>query len=54
MLNEKVTVLTEKLTALQKIYKSLEQKYDRVMRFIEYMKPKEKLADFLRPKKHTR
>ncbi len=42
-----IHTLTEKLTALQKIHKAIEEKYNRVMKFIESMNLKEKLDAFL-------
>ena len=50
-----IQTLAENLTALQKLYKALEDKFNRVVKFIESMKLKEKLDAFLqREHKHTR
>ena len=50
-----IQTLIENLTALQKLHKALEDKFNHVMKFIESMKLKEKLDAFLqREHKHTR
>ena len=51
-----IHTLTEKLTALQKLHKVLEEKFNRVMQFIENLHLKEKLDAFFSQKsrKHFR
>ena len=44
-----IQTLNEKLTVLQKLHQALTDRFNRVMRFIEQMKLKEKLDAFLRP-----
>lgn len=44
-----IQTLNEKLTVLKKLHQALTDKFNRVMRFIEQMKLKEKLEAFLRP-----
>jgi hypothetical protein len=46
---EQIRSLNENLTAVQSALKALQDKYDKVMRFIEKMQLKEKLEEFLKP-----
>lgn len=41
--------LNDNLTAVQSALKALQDKYDKIMRFIEKMQLKEKLEEFLKP-----
>ena len=47
-----INTLSDKLTALQKLHKTLEDKFARVMQFIENLHLKEKLDAFLHQKEH--
>ena len=47
-----INTLSDKLTALQKLHKALEDKFARVMQFIENLHLKEKLDAFLHQKEH--
>ena len=46
---QKISTLTEKLTTLQKLYQALEDKYNKVIDFINRHNLKEKLEEFLKP-----
>lgn len=53
---QQLHTLTEKLTALQKLHKALEDKFNKVMKFVESLNLKEKLNAFLhrQEQKHIR
>ena len=46
---EQIRSLNENLTAVQSALKALQDKYDKVLKFIEKMQLKEKLDEFLKP-----
>ncbi len=46
---EQIRSLNENLTAIQSALKVLQEKYDKVLKFIEKMQLKEKLEEFLKP-----
>lgn len=46
---EQIRSLNENLTAVQSALKALQEKYDKVLKFIEKMQLKEKLEEFLKP-----
>lgn len=46
---EQIRSLNENLTAIQSALKALQDKYDKVLKFIEKMQLKEKLEEFLKP-----
>jgi len=49
---EQIRSLNENLTAVQSALKALQDKYDKVLKFIEKMQLKEKLEEFLKPVIH--
>lgn len=49
---EQIRSLHENLTAVQSALKALQDKYDKVLKFIEKMQLKEKLEEFLKPVIH--
>ena len=51
---QKISTLTEKFTTMQKLYQALEDKYNKVIDFINRHNLKEKLEEFLKPKTHHR
>jgi len=46
---QQIRSLNENLTAIQSAFKTLQDKYDKVLKFIEKMQLKEKLEEFLKP-----
>ena len=46
---QQIRSLNENLTAIQSVLKALQDKYDKVLKFIEKMQLKEKLEEFLKP-----